>query len=796
MTRHSALLLVSLLVFAFLAAQAYAGRVMAGTGQATPHQDETATPTRSPTVTPTATPKEPWALYMSDQPLGQERREFPEGTRSVYANFYVSITDEPYVVLSINIKNDVGGAIVYASEAMTFTHANAGWHYVNWTVPEGQVISAAGSPYYTNLYRMDLPGHPRIKQVEWIVGSKVSLDRTAYYGTGDRALIVARDQLANVDNQVQETIQVHVLSGTDPVGFDMTLKERPFIPGTFTSNDAGKNLTFCRYPDCSNSNPTAATIKVVDRDVITVTYTSVGGLHLFDTAIWYETGGPATPTPEVTVGPSPTPSLTPTPTVPPNAVWTEITPQPAKAGYLKQRDGRSENWLGRNDKIVVGVYGANEEYVGAIQFDLVQLPPGAVIHQAYLNLTGKEQFSTLASQRWQVQLLDPVIDADWVTHTYTQVRGAAVLSTLSPVIRNVDFQPGKVNRFDFNAEQIAILATRLVMPGQQLSLRIDGPALGAYSYGLMTWYSGNTAETEQYRPRLHVLYSLRPPTDTPTATASPTATCTPSSTPSATPTPTASPTPSATASPTATATATPSPSPTASPTTTATSTPSPSPTASASPTPTFTGTRPPSPTPSDTPTASLTPSASPTASATVTASPTPSVTPSATSTTTPTATTTATATAIPGLLIYGGVQNCQGEMLPGARVEIEGTRHATQTDTAGLYVLGPLSGFLAGDYVLTASAAGHLSRSLALSLPQAGVRQVNFAGVLCLPQLTPTATTTATATSTSTTTPTSTVTVGPTASPTPTATRRMTPTPTTTRPPMPPRAFLPVVVHP
>jgi hypothetical protein len=762
MIRHGAALLVGLFLFAFLAVQTYAGWATAGAGQASPQQDETATPTPSPTMTP----MREWDLYMSDRPLGPRMTDFPGGTRTVFSNFFVSITTEPSVQVQIRIQN-TSGYSVYLGSTLTFTQPQ--WVSLEWSRPPGEVIPASGSPYVTSLIRPDvLPNKPFGRQVEWVVGSEVYFERPAYHGTEDQAMILARDINAY---QQQETVQVHVKSGTDPTGFDVILKQRVTF-GLF-STEPGEHLRFCLDTECSTSDATNARLRVSNPDVITATYTSLGGLFLTDTATW-DNNVPFTPTVPPTVGPSPTPTLTPSPTMPPQAIWVEISPEPGKVGYLKERDGLSENRLG-SSSIIAGMNdtgGAREEYVGALQFDLVQLTSRATIHQAYLELYGKEQFYTYADQEWDFQLLDPAIDSAWgPTLAYTQVRGTTVLATLSPAIHNTDFRASKVNRFDFKAEQIAVLAGRLETPGQRVSLRIDGPALGStHSTGWMSWYNEDTGSTAwDDRPKLHVLYSLRPPTDTPTATASPTASvtssATPSATPTLTPTPTASHTPSVTASPIATATSTPSS------------------TASASATPTFTGTPLPSPTPSNTPTASRTPSATPTptASASATASPTPSVT------ATPSTTATATATTLPGLLIYGGVQNCQGAMLAGARVELEGTGHAAQTDAAGLYVLGPIDNFLAGDYKLTASVAGHLSRSQTLSLPEAGVRQVNFAGIYCLVQLALTATSTATAT------PTSTVTVGPTDSPTPTATGRATPTPTTTR--LVPRAYLPVVVR-
>jgi len=133
-------------------------------------------------------------------------------------------------------------------------------------------------------------------------------------------------------------------------------------------------------------------------------------------------------------------------------------------------------------------------------------------------------------------------------------------------------------------------------------------------------------------------YSSRTPLEIPTNT--PTA----SATPTVSPTPTASDTPTVTVTPTATPTHTHSNTPTDTPTQTPTNTPTDTPTAS--PTPTFTLTHTPTDTPTYTPTPTDTPTVSPTPTftPTYTSTDTPTITPTATDTPTDTPTPTATDT--------------------------------------------------------------------------------------------------------------------------------------------------------
>lgn len=166
-----------------------------------------------------------------------------------------------------------------------------------------------------------------------------------------------------------------------------------------------------------------------------------------------------------------------------------------------------------------------------------------------------------------------------------------------------------------------------------------------------------------------------------------------------------------------------------SPTPTATQTPTPTPTQTQTPTPTVPATSarvgivylplvlrnlvgvvpPPTATPTPTATATSSPSPPPTVtSEPPTRTPTLSLTPTPATTATPTPTYTATPST--GLTIFGAVQACTGERVAGATVTLEGTGESTQTDAEGRYTLGPLTDFLPGSYVLTASKPGYEPR--------------------------------------------------------------------------------------
>jgi len=220
-----------------------------------------------------------------------------------------------------------------------------------------------------------------------------------------------------------------------------------------------------------------------------------------------------------------------------------ITPEANAVGWVmtKQETG-IRNHFG-DDDIWVGIWGGWNIHVGAVQFGLSSIPPGAHILRASVKLTGKS--SPPGSEGvWKLQLLDSGIDAGWPNHTYADITGAAALDTIPPELGRDDLGPGWENIFTFRADQLAHLEDRLATTGK-VSFRLDGPTTGKNN--IFAWHTGYGNGDEVRRPVLHIDFVPAAPTPTSTATPLPTATPTDTATPGATPTPTATPTSTSTA---------------------------------------------------------------------------------------------------------------------------------------------------------------------------------------------------------------------------------------------------------
>jgi hypothetical protein len=126
--------------------------------------------------------------------------------------------------------------------------------------------------------------------------SYVMFDKDDYCTTSDSAIITVFDSDLNIDPSTQQTVIVHVISNSDLIGIDMTLKEITVDSDYFTSDANGMNLTF----DLSNSLEFLGILKVADSDIIAVTYMDVyPSASRSDTAHWWDTTAPclSTPTP-------------------------------------------------------------------------------------------------------------------------------------------------------------------------------------------------------------------------------------------------------------------------------------------------------------------------------------------------------------------------------------------------------------------------------------------------------------------------------------------------------------------
>lgn len=226
---------------------------------------------------------------------------------------------------------------------------------------------------------------------------------------------------------------------------------------------------------------------------------------------------PATDTPT----PSPTPTRTPAPlpTDPVNPETVSITPEPLDVGWVASNEAANNHFS--DDDIYAGIHGG-QVYIGAVQFNLSQIPPGSKINWARLTLTGQTRDYVGDSGSWSVSLLGSDIDVNWRSHGYLHIRDATRERLILPILANSELQREKENIFNLDATVMRALERRLAET-QRVSLRIDGPTTGPNN--LFSWDSGYGVGGLLKAPVLTINYTPGSGpglTPTPTQTTSPT----------------------------------------------------------------------------------------------------------------------------------------------------------------------------------------------------------------------------------------------------------------------------------
>ncbi len=191
---------------------------------------------------------------------------------------------------------------------------------------------------------------------------------------------------------------------------------------------------------------------------------------------------PATPTP--TFMPTPTRTPSPAPTDPVNRQTVYITPEPQAVGWVSSNQA-SSNHFG-DDDIYAGIHGG-QVYIGAMQFDLSQIPRDAKLNWARLTLTGQTRDYVGDRGSWSVSLLASDVDAGWQSHGYLEIRDASREFLILPILANSDLQRGKENVFNLDEAVLRALERRL-QSTQRASFRVEGPSSGANN--LFSWDSG------------------------------------------------------------------------------------------------------------------------------------------------------------------------------------------------------------------------------------------------------------------------------------------------------------------
>lgn len=147
-------------------------------------------------------------------------------------------------------------------------------------------------------------------------------------------------------------------------------------------------------------------------------------------------------------------------------------------------------------------------YYGAVQFDLLALPPGSTIVYADLQLTGLNDQNLGDAGMWTARLLAPASDAAWSELTYDTLQEASVAATLPTTLTADDLGRNQLNVFGFNAPALEALRRRAA--SGLVSFRVEGPTVPGDN--LFLWDSGYGAGTEGgCRPRAAYRRSLGHP---------------------------------------------------------------------------------------------------------------------------------------------------------------------------------------------------------------------------------------------------------------------------------------------
>lgn len=225
-----------------------------------------------------------------------------------------------------------------------------------------------------------------------------------------------------------------------------------------------------------------------------------------------------TPFATATLVPTPTPIppllLPPAPEPAGGDVFILTPTSPEAVGWVQDQDETANHFGDYN--IYAGVFEGRQR-IGAIQFDLSTIPPGAPIVYADLTLTGLSDEWLGAEGAWQAELLAPWIDQEWNQRNFHWLaRTDSGIAPLTGQASQADVGVGQFNTFFFSPEALNQLAARLYTG--QLAVRLIGPNSG--SDNLFAWDSGFGARSTGRAPILRVITSgpapaTPPPSPTP-----------------------------------------------------------------------------------------------------------------------------------------------------------------------------------------------------------------------------------------------------------------------------------------
>jgi hypothetical protein len=169
-----------------------------------------------------------------------------------------------------------------------------------------------------------------------------------------------------------------------------------------------------------------------------------------------------------------------------------LSPAAADIGWVTS----GEDWGNHfgDSFLYAGIF-KGQIYQGAFQFDLSQIPRGAPIYYASIQLTGLHDDRLSQDGIWMLRFLAPEIDPDWRRHNYQDIFNAPVLETLNPTLGSQDLMAGKSYVFELSAAQLKRLETWIITnENPKVSFRLDGPLVGPDN--LFAWDTGYGSQSQ------------------------------------------------------------------------------------------------------------------------------------------------------------------------------------------------------------------------------------------------------------------------------------------------------------
>lgn len=364
------------------------------------------------------------ALWMSETAEGSAQTDFPSGIETVYVVFeYTDFVFENVRVVVSNYK----GAVVF-EQTQTFV----GRGIASIPVSNGQIAFPDG-PYVTTLY---YAGQYLTRAVEWTVGGVDSPPTPTAFPP------------ARLEVQPTALTFTAVQGGSNPPA------QRALISNNTVLASAWRATTDAPWVDLSTGSgqtPFLLHIGVDNAGLPAGAYTG----RVTITADGVE-GSPQTVDIIFTVSPPEETTTLDVPAVAAGTGWV-VSDEPGGNHF-----GQGEIWAGVQ---------AGQEYLGAVQFDLSEIPDESNIRAAAVALTGARWEAEASAGVWVLEMLSGDLADGWPDRGYADIATAAARVTLAPDHGVENLGAGIENVWYLDTAGLDVLES-LVRDGDSVVLRV------------------------------------------------------------------------------------------------------------------------------------------------------------------------------------------------------------------------------------------------------------------------------------------------------------------------------------